>query len=120
MEIVVWKHLARPLQLQSITVGSFLADQFDIGMPRIVGWVFAVASLIAIGAVTPKRGAATALGIGSALMAFCVFHTQGFPNYFYLVQYLWLLGYVGALPPKQSESKLTSGDSHNVPIRSIA
>jgi hypothetical protein len=98
LDIVIWKHLGRPPQPRSITVASFLMNEFDVTPPRIAGWLLAAAAIAGISYATPRDSAATALGVGAALLAFCVFHTQGFPNYFYLVQYLWLLGFVGLLP----------------------
>jgi hypothetical protein len=98
LDILLWKHLDRQTQYQSITVTSFMAKEFRKLVPRQLGWVEASAAILAISYVTPRNGAAAAVGLGSALLAFCVFHTQGFPNYFYLVQYLWLLGFVGLLP----------------------
>jgi hypothetical protein len=101
-DVVLWKQLARPMQPHSITVGSFLLNEFEVTLPRAGGWVLAGAAILGISLVTP-RGAAAALGLGTALLAFCVCHTQGFPNYFYLVQYLWLLGFVAALPRFEPE-----------------
>lgn len=98
LDIVLFKHLGRPPQPHSITVASFLLNEFDVVVPRIVGWLLAAGAILVISIVTPRECAATALGLGTALLAFCVCHTQGFPNYFYLVQYLWLIGFVGLLP----------------------
>jgi len=103
LDIVIFKHLARPPQAHSITVGSFLFNEFGATVPRAIGWALAGVAVTAISFVSPRNSAATALGLGTALLAFCVFHTQGFPNYFYLVQYLWLLGFVGLLPRPSEE-----------------
>jgi hypothetical protein len=97
-DIVLWKHLDRPPQPHSITIASFLLNEFDVTVPRAAGWALAAGAIVLISIVTPRGSAATALGLGTALLAFSVFHTQGFPNYFYLVVYLWLLGVVAALP----------------------
>jgi hypothetical protein len=102
---VLFKHFDRPLQPHSITVASFLINEFGVTMPRLVGWLLAGGAILGISAITPKNSAATALGIGTTLLAFSVFHTQGFPNYFYLVQYLWLLGFVGLLPRAEPENE---------------
>jgi hypothetical protein len=97
-DIVLWKHLDRPPQPHSITVASFLFNEFELTLPRVAGWALAASAILIISVVTPRASAATALGLGTALLAFSVLHTQGFPNYFSLVQYLWLLGLVAALP----------------------
>lgn len=104
LEIVLWKHLQRPVQYGSITVASFLHHQCGIELPRQVGWGLALAVIGAIGLVTPRESAASALGLGTALLAFCLLHTQGYPNYFYLTQYLWLFGFVASLPPRPDET----------------
>src|SRR5262249_41303708 len=103
LDIVIWKHLDRPLQPHSITVASFLLNEFNVVLPRVVGWLLAAGAIVGISIITPRDSAATALGLGTALLAFSVFHTQGFPNYFYLVQYLWLLGFVGLFPRADEE-----------------
>jgi hypothetical protein len=103
IDVVLKKHLGRPPQYHSITVASAF---FHIGGVDAVpdrAWCWA-AALILIGLISlraPRNGAATALALGTALMVFSTFHTQGFPNYFYLVEYLWLLGALGLLPPAQ-------------------
>ena len=108
MNIVLWKHLARPPQHERATTFAAAAYRAT-GMlpPREVMWA-AAAVLIAFVSWRTPRGAATALGMGTALFVFCLCHTQGFFNYFHLVQYLWLLGVVGmlkansALPPRST------------------
>src|SRR5262249_43830099 len=106
IDIVITKHLNRPPQYQSITLASAF---FHFGFAEVVPdrkWLWG-AALVLIGLVslrTPRQGAATALGLGTALMIFATFHTQGFPNYFYLVEYLWLLGAVGLLPAQASRA----------------
>jgi hypothetical protein len=96
VEIALLKHLGRPPQPGSITVGSFVANAFGLEMPRIMGWAAAAIAILFIARFTPK-GPAAAIGLGSALLAFCVFHTQGYLNYFFLVQYLWLFGAMASL-----------------------
>lgn len=106
IDVVLTKHLGRPPQYHSITVASAI---FHFAGPEVVPdrkW-FWLAALVLIGLVswrTPRHGAATALGLGTALMIFSTFHTQGFPNYFYLVEYLWLLAAVGLLPIQPSRA----------------
>ena len=116
IDIVVTKHLGRPPQYHSITVASTI---FHFAGPEAVPdrkWLW-IAAMLLIGAVSlfsPRDGAATALGLGTALMIFSTFHTQGFPNYFYLVEYLWLLGGVGLLPTVQPDTWRESGHKPDV------
>lgn len=116
LEIVVWKHLQRPVQHGSITLASFLHHEFGLDLPRQVGWGLAVIVIGALGWVAPKDSAASALGLGTALWAFCLLHTQGYPNYFYLIQYLWLLGFVAILPSIPGQTNTApSGDRSSLP-----
>jgi hypothetical protein len=105
LDIVLFKHLDRPPQHErALTVaGAWFHLTGDV-LPREMLW--AVAGLL-IGVTSwrgPRTGAATALGLGTALLVFSLFHTQGFFNYFYLVQYLWLLGAVGLVPQTAAEA----------------
>jgi hypothetical protein len=114
IDIVLKKHLVRPPQYHSITIASAFFHFGGVEMVPDKKWCWA-AAVVLIGIVSlrgPRNGAATALGLGTALMIFSTFHTQGFPNYFYLVEYLWLLGAVGLLPPLQpAESAPPAGQA---------
>ncbi len=100
LDVVLWKHLHRPAQYGSITLASFLHHEGNIEMPRQLGWGLALVMIGVIGFMTPRGSAASALGLGTALWAFCLLHTQGYPNYFYLTQYLWWLGFTASVPPR--------------------
>ena len=99
IECVAGKHLDRPAQHErAITVAAAWYRTTGTVLPREALWAIAGMLIAWISGRGPKAGAATALGLGAALLTFCLFHTQAFLNYFYLVQYLLLLGAVGSLP----------------------
>lgn len=101
ISIVLKKHMQRPTQFHSITIASACYQFGSLAWvpPRQVTWALAGVLIAVVSLRTPPRLAATALGLGTALCIFCVFHTQGFPNYFYLCQFLWLFGAVGLMRP---------------------
>jgi len=99
-DVILWKHLQRDPQLHSLTFASACHEFFHWNVPKECGWIIATALILLVSWRTPRNGAAAALGVGTALFVFCIFHTQGFPNYFYLCDYLWLVGMVGWLPEK--------------------
>ncbi|HEV3144115.1 MAG TPA: glycosyltransferase family 87 protein [Gemmataceae bacterium] len=102
-DVILFKHLHRPPQFHSLTVVSACAQIFGVYPLRMVNWAIAVGLILAISWRTPQQGAAAALGVGTALFVFCIFHTQGFPNYFYLCEYLWLLGMIGMFSERPFE-----------------
>jgi hypothetical protein len=102
-DVILWKHLHRDPQFHSLTVASACQEFLGSTPPRILTWTLAAGLILAISWRTPRRGAAAALGVGTALFVFSIFHTQGFPNYFYLCEYLWLLGMVGLLPESKTQ-----------------
>ena len=92
LDVVLFKHLQRPAMLDSITVYTGVHQLLGVSLPRppLLG-----AALVLIGWLTwktPARSAASALWVGAVLLVFCLFHTQGYFNYFYLCQFLLLLG----------------------------
>ncbi|MFL5339551.1 MAG: hypothetical protein ACJ8F7_05220 [Gemmataceae bacterium] len=103
LKTVLSDHLNRPSQYhRALTIGGGIYQLF--GMPpdasmQYVMWAAAIGLIALVSWRGPRQGAAVAVGLGTALLVFCVFHTQGFFNYFYLCQYLWLLGFVGLLAP---------------------
>jgi hypothetical protein len=103
IDIVVLKHLARPTQSDSLTITSAVMQAFEWQTPppalRLVMWAAAGVLIVLVCWRGPQRGAEVALGMGTVLLVFCVFHTQGYLNYFYLCEYLWLLGYVAGQSP---------------------
>jgi hypothetical protein len=95
LDVVLFRHLDRPVSLTSITLTSAVHDLLGATLPRWLTWL---AAALAVGGLTwrtPSAATAAGLWMGTALLVFCVLHTQGHFNYFYLCQYLWLLGIVG-------------------------
>src|SRR5262249_37321888 len=98
LKTVLWDHLNRPSQhFRALTIAGGSYQLFGVLPDRKVMWAIAGVLIALVSWRGPRQGAAVAVGLGTALMVFCVFHTQGFFNYFYLCQYLWLLGFVGML-----------------------
>jgi hypothetical protein len=103
-DVILWKHLDRKPQF-SLTVASACEEFLGTAPPKKLLWAVAAGLILAISWRTPQPGAAAALGVGTALFVFCIFHTQGFPNYFYLCEYLWLLGMIGLLPENKAQGR---------------
>jgi hypothetical protein len=106
LDIVLWKHLARPIQYGSITLASWFYREWGLSWPKEAGWALASVLIAVLSLRTPRESAASALGLGTVLLTFCLCHSQGFPNYFALTQYLWLVGLVGGLPGKADRAEL--------------
>jgi len=106
LDIVVWKHLSRPPQdFRALTIAGGCYQLLGTLPDRRVMWGIAAVLIAAVSWRAPRQGVATALALGTSLLIFCVFHTQGFFNYFYLCQYLWLLGFVGMLANGKSPAE---------------
>ncbi len=97
LSIILWRHLERPPSYGSLTVQSACHNLLGLDLPR--GATLACAGLLIawVTWATPRRGAGAGLWCGTALLVFCLGHTQGYFNYFYLCAYLWLLGIGGLL-----------------------
>jgi hypothetical protein len=104
LEVILFAFLDRPLRVDSITILVGVEDMFQfttkfgLGLPRALFWAIAMIFIGLITWRTPAKTTASALWLGTALLTFCLFHTQGFFNYFYLCEYLFLLGIVGLIP----------------------
>jgi hypothetical protein len=108
-DVILRRHLHRDPQFHSLTFASACHEFFHWKVPKELGWITAGALIFLVSWRTPRNGAATALGVGTALFVFCIFHTQGFPNYFYLCEYLWLVGMMGLLPENKAQGGKSSG-----------
>jgi hypothetical protein len=89
---VVFRHLGGPPDLSSLTLRSAAHLLFGLGPP---GRVMAGVAALAVGWVSwrvPEKGSGAALWLGAALLAFCLCFVKGYYNYFYLCEYLLLLG----------------------------
>jgi hypothetical protein len=102
LSIVLLKHLARPAQFNSLTIQTAAYDLLGVVWPR---WLTLLPGGALIGWIvwrTPPGGTVVALWLGAALLVFCLCHTQAYFNYFYLCQYLWLLGIAGSVGSQRS------------------
>jgi hypothetical protein len=95
LDVVLLRHLERPVHPDSVTLRSGAYRMFDLLLPGP-----AMVGLMAVGIGwvvwrTPAKGTASALWAGTALLVFLLFHKQAFCNYFYLCDYLLLLGIAG-------------------------
>jgi hypothetical protein len=114
MDTVLWKHLDRPSQHgRAMTIAAACYDATGLVPQRKVLWAIAAVLIAVVSWRSNRPGAASALGIGTALFIFCLFHTQGFFNYFHLIQYLLLLGAVGLLPKNDPLEARPAGSSGN-------
>jgi Glycosyltransferase family 87 len=112
IDIVLVKHLQRPPQFErALTIAGAWYHLTGNVPPRGLLWGTAAGLIGLIGWRGPRTGAAAAVGLGTALLVFSLFHTQGFFNYFYLVQYLWLLGAVGLVPQTANEAAAGAASS---------
>jgi hypothetical protein len=65
---------------------------FGVTLPKSLRLAAAVALIGWLTWRTPAQGPLPAPRLAAALLVFCLFYSQAFFNYFYLVQYLMLLG----------------------------
>ena len=99
LEAVLFSHLRRPAMYDSLTLSSAAYHLLGVTPPRALLLAGAAGLIAWITWKTPEAGAGAATWAGAALFAFCVLHTQGYFNYFYLVIYMLLLG-VAASPAR--------------------
>jgi Glycosyltransferase family 87 len=98
LDIVLFKHLGRPAMFDSITLASGAHNLLGLDLPRPLLLGAAVLLIAWVTWKTPERIPAAALWMGAALLTFCLLHTQGYFNYFYLCQFLMLLGIADLIP----------------------
>jgi hypothetical protein len=92
LDVILFKHLQRPAMLDSITVYTGFHELLGVSLPRPLLLGVALVLIGWLSWKTPAQSAASALWVGTVLLVFCVFHTQGYFNYFYLCEFLLLLG----------------------------
>jgi hypothetical protein len=92
LDVVLFRHLQRPAMLDSITVYTGFHELLGVTLPRPLLLGIALVLIAWLSGKTPERSTAAALWVGAVLLVFCLFHTQGYFNYFYLCQFLLLLG----------------------------
>jgi len=89
---VVHYHLKHHIRLEGVTLQAAALNRFDTEIPR---WLLFWPVLGLIGLVawrTPSGRTSPAPWMATSLLIFCLFFSQAFLNYFYLCQYLMLLG----------------------------
>jgi Glycosyltransferase family 87 len=99
VHVVLTLHLAIWPDIQSLTVRSAAYHLFGLTVP---GWLTAAVTLLLIGWVSwriPNKESATGLWMGTVLLVFSLLYVKGYFNYFYLCNYLFLLG-LAALKPE--------------------
>jgi hypothetical protein len=90
---VVLHHLRQPVRRDGVTLQAVASYLFIV--VEVPKWLFAAVALVLIGLVTwrtPIRGPSAAPWMATAVLVFCLFFSQAFINYYYLCQYLMLLG----------------------------
>jgi hypothetical protein len=104
LDVVLFSHLRRGEMLDSITLYTAAYRTFGVALPRPLLLGTAAALIAALSWRASETGTRAALGMGTALLTFCLFHTQGYFNYFYLCQYLILLGLAGGVVAPRATS----------------
>jgi hypothetical protein len=107
IDVVLTYHLAIGPDVGSLTARSITHRLTGAILP---GWLASAITLLAtcwIAYRTPQKGSCAALWLGAALLVFCLFYVKGYFNYFYLCNYLFLLG-LAALPPEGEAAALTA------------
>jgi hypothetical protein len=129
VDIVVTQHLTKEPGYHSITMVSAV---YDLSQSKYFGpsgasqppdlageskrwfrrpvilWLISGPLLLLLSARS-RAGAECALAVGSALFTYVIFSTVGFMNYYFLVQYLWLLGVVGVLSVRSVQNAVETG-----------
>jgi hypothetical protein len=91
---VVVQHLRRPA-MPSLTVHTAAERLLGAAPPRLAALAVAAVLIGWLAVRAPAAGTALGLWLGAGLLIFVLCHTQGYINYFYLAQYLLLLGAAG-------------------------
>jgi hypothetical protein len=116
VEVVVTKHLHRPANFDLNTIFGLGYHVFGWRIPRYIAWSIAVVLIGCISWRTPEKGIGTALWMGTALLAFVLCNPVAYFNYFYLAEYLLLLGAAGVV----SASSAAGGASNDwMPERAL-
>jgi hypothetical protein len=92
VERVVDYHLKGDIRRDGVTLRAAALNRFHTELP---GWLLSGSALVLMGWVAwraPSGGLSPGPWMATALLVFCLFFRQAFLNYFYLCQYLMLLG----------------------------
>jgi Glycosyltransferase family 87 len=94
-EVVIMKHLQRPANFDLNTIFGLAYHLFGWQLSRYFAWSIAAAAIGYVSWRTPEKGTGTGLWLGTALLAFLFCNPVAYFNYFYLAEYLLLLGAAG-------------------------
>jgi hypothetical protein len=95
LDVILFRQLRRPVMESGLTLLNGAQRLLGLSLPPVVMTGLA---LVVIGWITwrtPMKTAGAGLWLGTALLTFCLCHVQGYFNYYYLCQYLLLVGLVG-------------------------
>lgn len=119
VNVLIEKHLHRATDLGSITLSAGVYHLSGWLLPRWPTWAIGAALIALITGRTPREDIGLALWMGTALLAFILCNPAGYFNYFYLVEYLFLLGTVGLAGPGVVTAELPQSD-HLQPAQGVA
>jgi hypothetical protein len=97
LDVILYSHLKIPPDLQSLTLRSAMQRMFGLTPPSWALGLVSLSLIAIIAAKTRAAGTGSAMGIGTALLVFCLAYVKGYFNYFVLCEYLFLLGIVHLL-----------------------
>lgn len=98
-QIVVGKHLVRPVIPHALTLLALGKQALGLDLPPVLGWGFALVCLAWLTWRGPRRWEpAAGLWLGASLLVFILGHKQGYFNYYVLATYLLLWGLLAAEP----------------------
>jgi hypothetical protein len=95
LQVILLRQLQRPVMDNGLTLLNGAQLLLGRSLPH---WAMTGLAVVVIGWLTwrtPMKGAGAGLWLGTALLTFCLCHVQAYYNYFYLCQYLLLLGLAG-------------------------
>ena len=78
LDVVIVKHLERPVRHESISLHAVLEQSLGYPVPRYLVLGLAGVLVAAITLRSPRRTITAAFWMGAALLTFCLFHSQGF------------------------------------------
>ena len=99
MNVVVWKQLDRAVDVNANTLFGAVRHWFGWSVSRDAALLLAAGLIVLLGRATPPTGVGVALWMGTSLLALLFCNSVAFFNYFYLVEYLLLLGAAGSVLP---------------------
>ncbi len=92
LDVIFFAFLRRPPREDALTLQVGARELLGLELSTPLLWAVAGIAVAWITWRTPQNVTAAALWMGTTLLTFCLLHKQGFFNYFYLCEYLFLLG----------------------------